>query len=64
VDQRRATLPWFALAALAVIVNLPLVHGTLTGARPGVLLVVITLVADAALVVAVTLRRFAPPPED
>lgn len=64
MDQPRATLPWFALTALAVIVNLPLVHGTLTGARPGVLLVVVTLVADAALVAVVTLRRFAPPPED
>ena len=64
MDQRRTTLPWFALAVLAVIVNLPLVHGTLTGARPGVLLVVVTLVADAALVAVVTLRRFAPPPEE
>ena len=39
-------------------------HGTLTGARPGVILVVITLLADAALVAVVTLRRFAPPPEE
>ena len=61
---RTDSLPWFALALLAVIVNLPLVHSTLTGARPGVLLVVITLLADAAIVAAVTLRRFAAPPED
>ena len=62
--ERRATLPWFALTVMAVLVNLPLVHGALTGARPGVVLVVITLLADAALVAVVTLRRFARPPED
>ena len=62
--ERPATLPWFALGLLAAIVNLPLAHSTLTGARPGVLLVVITLIADAAIVGVVTLRRFAAPPED
>lgn len=43
-----------ALALAAFLVNVPLVHGTLTGQELGAV-VVITLVADAALVVAALL---------
>ena len=49
---------------MAVLVNTPLVHGTLTGADPGRVVVLATLFADAALVAVVLLRRFAAPPED
>jgi len=63
-DSRPAPVPWVALTLVAVLVNTPLVHGTLTGADPGRVVVLATLFADAALVAVVLLRRFAAPPED
>lgn len=48
-----------AIALAAFLVNLPLVHGTLTGQELGAV-VVITLAADAALLAAALLAwRFA-----
>jgi len=61
-EPRRGTVPWFAMAVVAVLVNTPLVHGTLTGADPGALVLLVTLVADVALVSVVVLRRYAAPP--
>jgi hypothetical protein len=43
-----------ALALAAFLVNLPLVHGTLTGQAVGPV-VVVTLIADAAIVTAALL---------
>lgn len=63
-DPRTGTVPWFALTLLAVLVNTPLVHGTLTGADPGRVVLLVTLLADAALVTVVLLRGHAPRPED
>lgn len=62
--SRPGAVPWLSLVLLAVLVNTPLVHGTLTGADPGRVVVLVTLVADAALAAAVVLRRYAAPPED
>ena len=63
-EPRRQTVPWVSLALVAVLVNTPLVHGTLTGAEPGPLVFWVTLTADLALLAVVLLRRYAPPPED
>ena len=63
-ESRPGTVPWFALTLLALLVNTPLVHGTLSGADPGRVVVLVTMIADAVLVVVVLLRRYAATPED
>jgi hypothetical protein len=54
----------FALVLAAVLVNLPLVHGLLTGQRLGQLVVVVLVVDALLLGVAVLLWRFAGPQDE